>query len=313
MPAPFEIQGHRGARGLKPENTLPSFEAALDLMVTSIETDIHLTSDCVPVLFHDPVLCPEHVRTEGSAGVPDPSARPLIARLSWQQIRSYVADRNPDPARFRHQDATPTPAATSFARDHGLALYGIPRLEDFLGFVAAYAGELGQETGKTDAQRQRAAELRFALELKRVPFRPEYSGDSFDGSNPGELERVVVELVRKRNVSKRTTVQCFDHRAVKAVRRMEPRITGAVLMAPTAPVAVGPLVRAADATVYCPWFEALDANLVRQAQGEGIRVVPYTVNATEDIERLLDWGVDGMITDHPNQLITVLGRRGIKH
>src|SRR5881275_3094819 len=103
MPAAFDLQGHRGARGQRPENTLPSFEAALDAGVSSIETDLHLTRDDVVVLYHDPHLAPTHLRplAPGAPPVPDePKVR--VRTLTLAELRAYAADRNPDPKRFPH-------------------------------------------------------------------------------------------------------------------------------------------------------------------------------------------------------------------
>src|SRR5262245_25403856 len=109
MPPQFDVQGHRGARGLKPENTLPAFEAALDLLVTTLEADLHLTRDGIPVVAHDEVLSPKLARTAAGARVPPPEQRPLLSTLTLAQVRAYIADRNPDPKRFPKQDASPTP------------------------------------------------------------------------------------------------------------------------------------------------------------------------------------------------------------
>src|SRR6516162_9038835 len=104
MPAPFDLQGHRGARGLKPENTLPGFEAALDVGVTSLETDIHLTRDQVPVLFHDAEIGEKICSRPADCGAPMGEVRPLVRSLTLEQLRGYRADRNPEPERFPLQD-----------------------------------------------------------------------------------------------------------------------------------------------------------------------------------------------------------------
>src|SRR6185437_3481876 len=96
-PGTFDLQGHRGARGLRPENTLPSFEAALDAEVTSIETDVHLTADNVPVLYHDHTLSERLCRLLPAGTGPAPARRPLLRRLTLAQLRGYRADLNPDP------------------------------------------------------------------------------------------------------------------------------------------------------------------------------------------------------------------------
>jgi glycerophosphoryl diester phosphodiesterase len=311
MSASFDLQGHRGARGLKPENTLPSFEIAFDLGVTSVETDVHLTFDGVPVIIHDPVVSGRLCRRLAQNGTAEPADRPLVSTLTLAQLRGYAADRNPDPGRFPRQDARTTPLAELFGRRHGLHPYTPPTLADLFAFAEAYSGEPGCEAGKTQAQQVCARRVRFDLELKRVPFHPEHIGDAFDGSAPAALERRLVETVVAAGMVARTTVRSFDHRAVLALRRLEPRLTAAVLAAGMAPVSIASLVRHADAHVYCPDYRFLDEPQVRQAKAEGIRVIPWTVNQPDHWQRLLDWGVDGITTDFPDRLAKLLTARGV--
>ena len=108
--------------------------------------------------------------------------------------------------------------------------------------------------------------------------------------------------VQEAEVAGRTTVRSFDHRCVRRLRALEPRLTGAVLIAHTAPVAFTELVFRADARIYCPSFDFVDEELVRQAHAEGVCVLPWTVNEPEHWKRLIDWGVDGLTTDYPNRL-----------
>jgi glycerophosphoryl diester phosphodiesterase len=310
MSTPFNLQGHRGACGLKPENTLPSFEAAFDMGASSVETDVHLTRDGVAILYHDALLT-ESSRNLIRTAVPLPAQRPFISSLSMNELRGYRVDRHPDRHRFPDQDAEVTPLARLFAQERGFDPFGIPTLDDLLQFAAAYAGELGTIAGKSAAQRQHVATMQFDLELKRVPFHPETINDRFDGTTPGLLEERVVEAVRRAGTTARTTVRSFDHRCVRLLRRMEPGLTGAVLVAEMAPVAPGELVERADARVYCPSYSFLDEALVRQVHGAGARVLPWTVNQPEYWQCLLDWGVDGLTTDVPDHLAKYLRGRGI--
>src|SRR2546423_1676690 len=101
--AAFELQGHRGARGLKPENTLPSFEAAMDCGVSAIETDVHLTADNLPILFHDEHISEQLCRARPGHNVPDPATRPALRSLGAKELQGYVVDRNPDPVSFPRQ------------------------------------------------------------------------------------------------------------------------------------------------------------------------------------------------------------------
>jgi glycerophosphoryl diester phosphodiesterase len=290
MPATFDLQGHRGARGLKPENTLPSFEAALDCGVSSIETDLHLTRDGIPVLLHDPHLLD---------GTP-------VAEIDLKALLHYRLDRNPNPAAFPEQEASVTPLASWYANEHGTDPYAAPTLSDLFRFVRDYAGEPGRQAGKSDDQRSKAARLIFDLELKRVPFYPQAIGDAYTGDGPALLEERVVEAIRVADMAARTRVRSFDHRCVRYLRQLEPAVTGVVLVGDTAPVDPGEMAIRADAQIYGPSWEFVDAGQVRSAHAAGVRVLPWTVNASEQWERLLSLGVDGITTDCPDRLATFL-------
>ena len=282
----FELQGHRGARGLKPENTLPSFEAAFDHGVASIETDLHLTLDGVVVLCHDPLM---------------PDGMP-ICRLTLAQLRGYRVDRNPDPQRFPGQNSEVTPVAALFAEERGLDPFAIPTISDLFAFAGAYSGEPGRLAGKTDKQRAGAKRALFDLELKRIPFHPEAIGDDYRGGAAGLLEWRIVEAARAAEIVERTRVRSFDHRCVRALREIEPGIEGAVLVAETAVVDPAAVARRAWAAVYCPNYHFLDEVQVSQAHAGGARIIPWTVNDAAAWQRLLAWGVDGITTDYPDRL-----------
>lgn len=312
MPAVFDLQGHRGARGLKPENTLPAFEAALDLGVTTIETDLHLTRDDVAVLFHDEQISPGSCRRAVGAKVPEPASKPRVRSLSLAQLQDYLADQYADAVRYPTIDASVTPLARWYAEQQGVHPYAPPTLADLFAFAAAYSGAPGARAGKSDTRRQRAGRVRFALELKRIPYHPEVIGDDFAGAAAGVLEQRVVEAVRTADVLPRVSVIGFDHRSLRAIRQLEPRLTTAVCIYNTAPVDPAELVRQADAQGYGPDYHFLDEMQVRQLHAAGFRVVPWTVNEPRDWERLLAWGVDGIATDFPDGLAALLRQRGIE-
>jgi glycerophosphoryl diester phosphodiesterase len=292
----MELQGHRGARGLRPENTLPSFEIAMDVGVSSIETDVHLTSDGVPVLVHDPVLI---------------GAGSQISRLSLAELRRFRVAVNPDPLRFPEQRSDLTPLAESFALERGIDPYGVPMLAELLAFVEAYAGAAGERAGKTTAQRQRARRVKLDFELKRVPFEPEWIGDDFDGMAPGLFECRIVAAIQESQAAERCVVRSFDHRSVRAIRQLEPRLTTAILIAGTAPISPVALAQAAGAAIYAPDYRFLNEQLVRDAHAGRLRVLPWTVNDPLAWQRLIAWGVDGITTDYPNHLAQWLLERGI--
>jgi glycerophosphoryl diester phosphodiesterase len=307
----FEVQGHRGARGLKPENTLVGFEAAFDLGVSAIETDLHLSGDGVIVIFHDPCVTARLCSVRPGLVVPEPACEPPVQRLRLAQLRGYRVDRNPDPARFPDQDCALPGLACAFAQRHGIDPLGIPTLVELFAFAADYAGEAGRQAGKSPEQQRRARQVRFDLELKRVPFCPENIGDDFTGATAGTLERGVVAAVRRAGVLDRTIVRSFDHRAVRAVKEIEPTLRTGVLVDHTALVDPVHVAQAAGAVNYCPDYRFLDEATVRQLRQGGVRVLPWTVNRAEEWERLIAWGVDGLTTDFPDRLLAWLAEHRI--
>jgi glycerophosphoryl diester phosphodiesterase len=298
----FDLQGHRGARGLKPENTLPSFEAAFDVGVTSIETDVLLTRGGVPVLCHEPTISERLCRLIPGSGSPPPAPDLLLSSLTLAELRGYRADRNPDSVRFPDQDASVTPLARLFAEQNHIDPFTLPTIADLFAFIEAYVGSLGVRAGKTGQQRTGVELLRIDLELKRMPFHPEAVGDKFDGDKPSLLEHRLVEVLRLAGMVERTSVRSFDHRAVRVIGLIEPTLATAVLVAGTAVVDPVEVARRAGARTYCPDYQFLDEGQVRQLHAAGIKVLPWTVNRPEDWRRLLDWGVDGITTDYPDRL-----------
>src|SRR5262249_325651 len=274
-------------------------------------TDLQLTSDDMLVLFHDEAISENVCRLVQRNAASAPATRPLVRSLTLAQLRAYRAKRDPDRRRFPDQDASRTPLADLYARETSMDPYAIPTLADLFAFAAAYAGDIGREAGKTDEQRSAAAKVRFDLELKRVPFHPEFIGDSFDGHAPALLEQRLVHEVRAAGVVDRTLVRGFDHRCVRAVRRLEPRLRAGGLTPAPAPAEPVRVARAADAHRYCPEFQSLDLGLVQECHAQGIEVVPWTVNNCDGWLRLLDWGVDGITTDYPDRLADFLRARGI--
>ncbi|NNC91467.1 MAG: hypothetical protein HKN80_03125, partial [Acidimicrobiia bacterium] len=297
----LDIQGHRGARGLKPENTLPAFEAALDLGVSTLELDLHFTADGQVVVWHDAAIDKEKCRLvpDAPAGVPDPDdvLAPeedlLIAALDRAQLESYRCDRNPSTAKYPDQSNDPTPLAGDD--------YRIVTLGELFDFVAQYA----EASDKTADQRATAASVAFNIETKRKPDRPETIGDGFDGTTAGPFEFAILQAVTARSLTDRVVIQSFDHRSLWAIHAENAAIRLAAL-------SVRQSVDHADlaargASIWSPNLDAVNRDSVDQAQTAGLEVMPWTVNDPSDMTRLIALGVDGLITDRPDLLLDLLG------
>jgi glycerophosphoryl diester phosphodiesterase len=299
-PADLDVQGHRGARGLKPENTLPAFETALDLGVSTLELDLHFTADGQVVVWHDATIDKEKCRLlpDAPAGVPDPDdvltpeEDRLIAGLDRAQLESYRCDRNPSTAQYPDQSNAPTVLAGD--------KYRIVTLGELFDFVDRYA----RSSDKTADQQATAASVAFNIETKRKPDRPETIGDGFDGTTAGPFELAVLAEITARSLTDRVVVQSFDHRSLWAIHAENAAIRLAAL-------SVRQSVDHADlaargASIWSPNLDAVNRDSVDQAQTAGLEVMPWTVNDPADMTRLIALGVDGLITDRPDLLLDLL-------
>lgn len=297
----LELQGHRGARGLWPENTLAGFAGALALGVSTLELDCGVTRDGVVVVTHDPELNPD--LTRDARGRFLTATGPPIVALSFAELQSYDVGRlNPVSAyaaRFPHQQAADGER--------------IPRLRDVLNL----------------ARSRGAGQVRVAIEVKTFPERPQITAppEVFAAALKADLEATGTAAM--------VCIMAFDWRVLASVQRLMPQVVTVALTeeqpgddtvrigaASPSPWLGGldpkrfgnsviRLVKASGATVWGPDFQDLDAARIDEAHAQGLRVVPWTVNAESDMERLLVYGVDGMTTDRPDLLRAFLERQGL--
>ena len=297
----FDVQGHRGARGLKPENTLPAFEEALDLGVATLELDLHFTADGQVVVWHDPVIESEKCGlAEGApAGTPDPDdggsrAEPLIASLIVDQLRWFQCDRNPDPDAHPEQGTEETELAGGDFR--------IVTLKRLFEFVEEYANS----EAKTSDQRANAAKVRFNVETKRRPESGQTIGDGFNGVDAGPFELALLDLIDRFGLGSRIVVQSFDHRSLWAVHAVDPEIRLSALTSNVPPDLAG--LFANGASIWSPRATTLTETLITRAHAVGLRVIPWTVNDPLETTRLISIGVDGIITDRPDLMMGLIAR-----
>jgi glycerophosphoryl diester phosphodiesterase len=292
----LDLQGHRGTRGHAPENTLPAFERALQIGVTTLELDVGVTADGVVVIAHDPYLNPAFTRD--AAGQWLQGARgPLIKTLTHAQLQAYDVGRiNPD-----------TPYAKTFNLQQPHDGTRIPTLAALFDRVKTL----------------RADTLRFNIETKVNPSRPE------DTVAPDVMTRALLKVVRDAGMTQRVAIQSFDWRTLRLVQQLAPSIPTMYLTVQTsnndnlqtgewtaglmfADHGSAPkMVKASGGTVWSPNASAVTESLVKEAQSLGLKVIPWTINNPADMERLIGWGVDGIITDYPDRLRAVMQARGL--
>ncbi len=274
----IEIQGHRGARGLWPENTAEGFRRTVALGVDSIETDVAVTADGVAVLSHDPALHPDMARLE-DGWIAGPG--PAIGSMTLAQLRRY------DVGRLRPGSAL----AARFPRLVGIDGLGTPTLAE--GLAAS-------------------APVVLDVEIKTFP-----DGKHVTASPETMVDLVVAGAVAAGALA-RLVVRSFDWRGLSHLRLHYPAVSCAVLTSPETSNATwwdgvqpGESVAATAArfagtgATWAPEWKSIEAADVARAHALGLRVVPWTVNDPEAMRRLLAWGCDGLCTDEPDVALAI--------
>jgi glycerophosphoryl diester phosphodiesterase len=293
----FDLQGHRGARGLAPENTLPAFRKALELGVNTLECDMAITRDGVVVVHHDLWLNPD--TTRGPDGQWLTQRGPAIAELTYAELQGYDVGRLKPGTEYAK--GFPDQVAVDGTR--------VPRLADLF--------ELVRQSGNTKVE--------FDCETKLSPLDPTATRP------PEEFARLVIAEIRKAGMQARTMVQSFDWRTLQVVQKEAPEIRTLYLSTPRTlarPADGGPspwlagfdldryggsapkAVHAAGGKLWSPNQTYLTPELMTQARALGLRVIPWTVNEPAMINKLLDMGVDGLISDRPDWVQLELRKRG---
>ena len=295
----FDIEAHRGGRALFPENTLASFANALSMGVDTLELDIGVSSDGAIVVSHERGLNPDLARAADGVYVAPPGI-PFV-RLRLEDIKKY------DVGQIRPGSAY----AAQFPDQRAVPGTPIPTLKEVL--------ELVRKSGD--------GHVRLNIETKIDPNHPDESPD------PERFVTLLLDLLQAEKFSDRVMVQSFDWRTLRLVQKLAPEIPTVYLTlqkgsAPTVfldkasvwtagfnPVdhegSLPRAIKAAGGAIWSPFFGDVDPALISESHSLGVKVVVWTVNKPEDMARMIDMGVDGIISDHPDMLRQVAGERGI--
>jgi len=270
----LDIQGHRGCRGLMPENSIPGFIRALELGVTTLEMDAVITRDERVILSHEPFFSPDICMD--STGLPitdDSDFDNNIYEMTYEQVRQFDCG---------------TKVVESFPGQEKLTVYK-PLLAEVIDTVESYI------------QEHSIPAVDYNIEIKSSP-----KGDSIYHPSPEKFAALLLGIVQGKGIVEKVIIQSFDPRALRAVHEQNPEIRTALLIGSSTDYEKNINNLGFVPPIYSPNWRLVSADMVKYMHDHNIKVIPWTVNEQEDMKHLIDLGVDGIITDYPDRLIDLV-------
>ena len=284
----IEVHGHRGARGVRPENTLSAFQYALDVGVDVLEMDLQVTKDNHLIVAHDqkvdqkickvPSSLRRSLRTSRKSSKSTVGKNDIVFRsLTLQQVKQL------DCGSLRNK---------RFPKQKLRKGERIPTLDEVFKLVKG-------------SPLKSAKKVRFNIEMKSIPILKDWA------PAPKEFAKLVIENLKKNKMDKRSVLQSFDHRILQEVKEIDDSIPLVALTEYNRVDYVAAL-KGVGASILSPSFHWITKEDVAQVQEAGFRVIPWTANEEREWEYLVQVGVDGIITDYPKELIYWLQRKKLR-
>jgi len=269
-PVSFDKEGHRGCRGLMPENTIPAMIKALDLGVTTLEMDIAITKDRQPVLSHEPWFAQDiTTKPDGTYMKNLEERRFVIYWMTYEEVKTFDVGMKPHP-RFPNQQKMKVVK---------------PRLRDVIDSCEAHAKATKRPLPW------------YNIETKTDP-----TLDSVFHPMPIEFVDLLMSVIIEKGIAERAIIQSFDFRTLQYLHQKYPSIKTSMLIEGFDKRSLDEQISALGftPTIYSPEYTLVDADLVKTCHRQHIRIIPWTVNDKVTIDKLQKMGVDGLITDYPD-------------
>jgi glycerophosphoryl diester phosphodiesterase len=266
----FDRQGHRGARGLMPENTIPAMLKAVDEGVTTLEMDVVITMDSQVVLSHEPFMNAEIALKPDGSSIASADARTHnIYKMNYEEVAKYDVGSKPHP-RFPQQQK---------AKVHK------PLLTDVIAAVEAYT------------VKNKLPQVQYNIETKC-----NQATDNIFHPEPPRFVDLLVAVVKQNKIAGKTTIQSFDIRSLQYLHAAYPQIQSALLIEEDDSTTFEKQLVALgfQPTVYSPFYSHVTPQLVKDCRSKKIKLIPWTVNDLQKMQALKNLGVDGIISDYPN-------------
>lgn len=268
----FDLQGHRGARGLMPENSIPAFLKAVDLGVDTIELDVVVTEDERIIVSHEPWFNHDiSTKPDGSPVSEDEQMALNIYEMTYEETQLYDVGKKGHPS-FPNQERMEVKK---------------PLLSEVIRTVENYTQEQG------------LAEIKYNIETKSEPTR---YGIYYP--QPEKFTQLLYDLLIDLNeefvMLDRITIQSFDPATLVEFRKLTPDVSLAMLVANNQSIQHYIDRLGFTPEIWSPNYQLVSPQLITEAHERGMKVIPWTVNTTEEMSELIEMGVDGIITDYPD-------------
>ncbi len=268
----FDLEGHRGCRGLYPENTIPAMLHAMELGVNTLEMDAVITADGQVVLSHEPFFNHEISTLPDGTEVTEAMEKNLnIYTMSYDSVQLFDVGMKPHPR---------------FAEQKKMGVHK-PLLSDVLDAV------------KDWCERKNKPLPFFNIETKCMP-----ATDSVYHPAPAEFAEILMKVIREKGVEEKAIIQSFDFRTLRYLHKMYPTTRLAALVEGDDTLTVTEQLSSLGFTpaIYSPAHEKVTTEMVTNCRIAGMLLIPWTVNDETDAIRLKKLGVNGLITDYPDRI-----------
>ncbi len=272
LPPNFDVQGHRGCRGLLPENTIPAFKKAIDLGVTTLEMDVVFSKDLKAVVSHEPFFNHEITTKPNGTFVTETEEKSLnIYTINYNEVAKYDVGMKPHP-RFTKQEKIKVSK---------------PLLSAVIDSAEAYTKE------------NNLPAIYYNIETKTKVIT-----DEIFHPKPELFVKLLIQVLQEKNILDRVTIQSFDIRTLQYLHQEYPTIQTAYLFEPPSLESLESRLNKLGfiPTIYSPAYELVNKKMITECHAKNIKVIPWTVNEIGKMKSLIALGVDGLITDNPNLL-----------
>jgi glycerophosphoryl diester phosphodiesterase len=269
--ADFDWQGHRGCRGLLPENSIPAFLKALELGVTTLELDLAVSRDSQLIVSHEPWLNNDIcLKADGKPVSKEEAESQLIWKMTAAEVQQCDCGSRGNP-RFKEQKPMRTVK---------------PTLRQVV-----------------EAVRKQADFLRKPMPMFNIEIKSQPDFDETRTPSVFSFAKLVFDEIHALKIHKKACIQSFDARALEVIHRLDPNQMTALLVENDRGLAENLKRMTFKPTIYSPYFKLIDQGTVDSCHRQNLKIIPWTVNDTAEMRQLILIGVDGIITDYPDRVL----------